>query len=687
MKLNHIEMCGFRGFRDKLRIDLGAGFTVISGRNGVGKSTICDAIEFAITGKINKYRVEKAAKETLEDYLWWRGDGAPAAHYVTAGFSGADGEPFLITRTRETGSSLSPEQIEDVLCEQGAKPDNALQQICRTSIIRDELIPTLSLDLTETERFDLVRAALGGIEGPDYASKAKEVASVTEGAQGRAEKDYEDARHRLNQALTELAEARDMALRAGDIASAIATVDSEVNVAPPSLAERIELARARLTQRRVRLNAMASAIQEAREIASLRSEIGSPTFHDRKSKALETASLSESACKNAEAQLAEARRQLVAEQEADELAAALELLLNCGSRLGLNHGHCPLCDAARTLAEFEAGMASARTRLDSLGAGVAAARARETEKEQELRDATTALQDAQARLAELAAHESALRDREAAHIDFFSQNDLDFKMAGDPDGLENEVLAERSRLVDLERAILTLEASQAIERVTDLESRAASLHQEVEAAADRLVKAQAALTAAKNMDRAVRRANAEIIDERLAAISPLLSELYERLKPHMDWRSIQYSIRGDVRRFLSLKVGDDLNPQFLFSSGQRRAAGLAFLLAVHLSRPWCRWRTLVLDDPVQHIDDFRSLHLIEVLAALRRADRQIICAVEDASLADLLCRRLLSTASSPGRRYDLDFGPDGIASVTNATEIPPMPPNVLRQASGMGAAS
>ena len=59
------------------------------------------------------------------------------------------------------------------------------------------------------------------------------------------------------------------------------------------------------------------------------------------------------------------------------------------------------------------------------------------------------------------------------------------------------------------------------------------------------------------------------------------------------------------------------------------AAGLAFLLAVHLSRPWCAWQSLLLDDPVQHIDDYRALNLVEVLTAIRRTGRQVIVAVED----------------------------------------------------------
>lgn len=60
------------------------------------------------------------------------------------------------------------------------------------------------------------------------------------------------------------------------------------------------------------------------------------------------------------------------------------------------------------------------------------------------------------------------------------------------------------------------------------------------------------------------------------------------------WREIEADIAGQVRASLNFSVGDGKNPQFLFSSGQRRAAGLAFLLALHPSRPWCRLETLCL---------------------------------------------------------------------------------------------
>ena len=127
-----------------------------------------------------------------------------------------------------------------------------------------------------------------------------------------------------------------------------------------------------------------------------------------------------------------------------------------------------------------------------------------------------------------------------------------------------------------------------------------------------------------------------------------------------------------MRRFLKLQVGDHLNPQFIFSSGQRRATGLAFLLSINLSLAWSGWQTILLDDPVQHVDDFRSVHLAEVLAQLCEEGRQIICAVEDAALADLLCRRLPVKRVGDGRRISLGTDSDGSAWLSSVkVQCPP----------------
>jgi len=209
-----------------------------------------------------------------------------------------------------------------------------------------------------------------------------------------------------------------------------------------------------------------------------------------------------------------------------------------------------------------------------------------------------------------------------------------------PDATQTLILAEREQLARLERALFILEASSAIDRVATLESRAAALRERVDRESAKLTEAQQAVELARQIDATSIAVANQILAEQFDTVMPLLKELYRRLRPHADWTEIESDFGGKVRVSLNLTVGEGHNVQFLFSSGQRRAAGLAFLLAIHLSRRWCQLQSLLLDDPVQHIDDYRALNLVEVLAAIRRSGRQIIVAVEDPALADLLSRRL-----------------------------------------------
>lgn len=677
MRLDFVEICGFRGFRDVARIGFGRGFTVITGRNGVGKSTVCDAVEFAITGSIDKYSVEKAAKESLSDYLWWRGEGVPKAHYVIASFVSDDGKPFTITRTRESGCDRSPEEIEAALC-RGPVPDNALKQLTRTSIIRDEWIAALSLDLTETERFDLVRAALGAMEGSEAGSRAREVVAAAEANHSKDETAYETARTRLADRLTQQSEIQTALTRSGDVSSALQVVAAAAPDAPPELTAQLSAARAALANGRAQLGRMSEAIQLGRDMVVAQEAYNDPDAVGARAAAAAAHEVAQREHEAALKAVSDAEQRLSREEEMDAVAASLALLVEHGESLGLHDDHCPLCAAHRTSAEFAAGLAIARKRVASLSSGVQPARDDLASAKANAREPGLTLQETAAAVQAHADDLLRLREQEAVLVEFYDHWKLDHSYIQNPEGLERAVASERNRLIDLERALLVLEASQAVSRMSSIESNIASLREDIEKLAQAVGQSQNAVTAAREIERSVRRVSGEIIDERLAQISPLLNELYQRLRPHADWRTIDYSIRGDVRRFLSLKVGDGLNPQFVFSSGQRRAAGLAFLLSVHLARAWTPLQSLLLDDPVQHIDDFRALHLVEVLAALRSDGRQIICAVEDPALADLLSRRLISTATQGGRRVDIELGPLGATSVVMEREIYPMPVGVLR---------
>lgn len=681
MKLAFVEAEGFRGFREKVRIDFATGFTVLTGRNGVGKSTIFDAIEFAITGTIRKYKVDKSGTDKLEDYIWWRGDGAALSNYVKVGFVDVLGKPLEVYRDR-SGEATSSETIETALCASSGKPANALRHICQTSIIRDELITSLSFDLTEGERFSLVYDAQGVVDRPDSARRSQDIQSAIKRTFEDSERTYNDARLRLNQSLTDLATAKDRASKAGDHGAAFSLIDGELKTGGGSVAAKLTAARTMLTERRLRLSAISRFADEERSLLAARAALGGSDSGSPKAELVVQRLQLETRASRVAIELASAKQQLEIEERQSELATSLAEILKHGQHLGLHDGKCPLCSAARTDKEFAEGLRALEMRLHGTGSDIQVARARLEKANSDSEEVATQLRKCIQAINDLEAHESAIAERETALLMNLRDAGVISSARTGLGHTQEYVVQERSRLIDVERAILTLEASRSIDQIAELEVRAETLRKDADVAGDRLAKAKRAQVAARNLDHAVDRARLEVSDERLASLRPVLTEFYQRLRPHSDWRTIRYSIRGDVTRLLSLRVGEDINPQFVFSSGQRRAAGLAFLFAIHVSRPWCLWQSLLLDDPVQHIDDFRSLHLVEVLAALGTTGRQIICGVEDAALADLMYRRLLGSSVSDGLRYDLERVAGGSTRVSSVARVPPMLRGLMRQSSG-----
>lgn len=678
MKLAYVEMAGFRGFRDRVRVEFGDGFTILCGRNGVGKSTLFDGVEFAITGTIGKYDVEKSAKESLADYIWWRGAGDADAYYVKLGFALEGGQIFEIERSRDKGLSVAEHELESALCSE-IKPENALAQLCKTSIIRDEWIAALSVDLSETDRFDLVRSALGPAEGAGLLAKAKDVIKSSEAKQEALEDRYKAIRTELTLHVAQVSELRDAIARAGDLSAAGNVIQREIPNLQGDIISQLDAVRSALAKRRRDLDNMYEAAVLSHEVSARRRELESPDYLQAREVA--KSQLSEALGADEIAQTAlDAAKSALQRLEAENATATLLLdLVDNGHKLGLNDGHCPLCDAVRSDSEFLAGIERARVRASAMVGELSRARDAANAAEGEAAGPKQRLAEARERSDEFARRDLSFSEMQSGHIAFFSSRGLNPRLADEPEAMDRENEVERNRLIELESAMRTLESSQSVSQLSAVEARIAKMRVDSDELSNAVERAQEAVSSAKTLERAVRRVSGEIIDERLAQISPLLNEIYQRLQPHADWRTIDYRIRGDVRRFLSLQVGEGLNPQFVFSSGQRRAAGLAFLLSVHLSRPWAKWNTLLLDDPVQHIDDFRALQLTEVLAAIRQDNRQIVCAVEDASLADLLGRRLSGNGIGQGRRVDFDVLPSGTAGISLDRHLPMMMDGVLRR--------
>lgn len=679
MKLSFVEIAGFRGFKDRTRFDLPGGFVVLTGRNGVGKSTVLDAVDFLLTGTINKYAVKGARGGGLDDHIWWVGEGAPESQHVTVGFVDDTGEDFVITRSRERGLDTPMVDIARRLCVGESPGDTWPEAFMRTTLIRDETIAGLSMDLPEQARFAAVRTAIGGLAGPDHSERTGALLRAAISAKTEQEGRVVEAQAELGRALSALTEARSAAERHADIAEAEQIIRTFAPDVARASKERAGMLRRHLAEQKRSVSVLSEALARAEALRADWQRFESDAGQAEVVAAREKENAARQAKEQADDRLAGALRLEAAERENDAFASHMVALLDHGEAIGLQDGHCPLCDAMRSSEEFAAAIETARSNLSARGARAARAAVVLEEARLAVGQTQTALTAAEHRLADIEARRNSLSYDIASVAATFNQWNL-AASPSEPESARRLVLQRQEETARLEHALFILEASSAHDRVTALEARVEQLRVQLDEETAKLTAAERAVETARQIDNGAKAVANQVLTEQFDTVMPLLKELYQRLRPHTDWREIEIDFGGRVRASLNFTVGDGRNPQFLFSSGQRRAAGIAFLLAIHLSRPWCRLRSLLLDDPVQHIDDYRALNLVEVLSAVRRTGRQVIVAVEDPALADVLCRRLRSTTVEVGRRFELSTAKNGSATIEHQVDIFPLPREILQAA-------
>ena len=679
MRLSYVQVVGFRGFRELTRVEIPPGFAIIVGSNGSGKSTVCDAIEFALTGNIRGSSDHREKGESIHDYLWWRGPRPPAENYVEIGLTNAQGATVVVRRSPTELTVTPSARLEDLLVTGGPALENPLGQLCRTAILRDEEITRLSVDLRETERFEFVRSALGTADFRTADESAKRVGDLLKRHHETARRDYELQRDRIAQLTTRMSQARTQAARAGGLAEAEATLKEGLEEPIGNGVELLAKSQRAVATQRQRVDGLKRGYARLTDIAGRLTQLSTPQHLAAIDGLEEKLRAADAAATEANRESETVQEELSKFQAASPRNLSLAQLLEHGRRLGLDDGDCPLCGVAQTDEHFKSHLETLDATLAAADATLASLSRNSADTAQRALEATRVVDSLRSELTRLRGSEVSTRAEFSVLCGELEP--LGFRCAGAPaQGLQELAsLIETLQLTvaKTESALAVIAASQAASQILELERESAAARERLVAAEKTLSDVARAQGQVKDAAQTIKRVQGELVDEQLAALSPLLVELYERLRPHVDWLKVRYNLRGDVRRMLSLEVGAGINPNFVFSSGQRRAAGLAFLIAIFLSRNWCKLRTLVLDDPVQHVDDYRALHLTEVLAAVRRAKHQIICTVEDRALAELLARRLRSDFDDQGAVIELAYTPGEGAGVAQVRSLAPLTRQVL----------
>jgi hypothetical protein len=604
----------------------------------------------------------KEKGETIADYVWWRGSGTASERFVRLSFVDDAGKVYPVTRTPTGIDEVSARVIKNLYNDAGS-PENPVIGLCRTSILRDEEITTLSIDLPEGDRYRFVRDALGSVEIGDIESRIERIRGIVESRLRHEEPNYQRLRDRVADLTARMSAARAALVAEVEIQKADTALREALGLRDASTEDLLHAARASLLDGRRQLDLFHRLLEHIQQCAENEQNVLAEEFQ-RRQRELEqqNAGLERTLAEQTD-ELGRIENAVLKVRQDEPDRARRAQLLDDGQRLGLlPAGLCPLCGSVLSPDAFANHINSEKQSLQSLAAQLVETVSRRTELQQERDSLTKRLERCRKELDDCLARRQAVDDarrriaEEATTLGIM----VDASSHVDPDQVRQRIDTLRATLTAIERSIACLESSSAADTIRSLEAELGHAKQRSEEAFATTTRIAKVITQLKDASSIVRSIRGEIVDELLAELSPLIEELYKRLRPHVEWTQMSYRLRGDVRRFLSFEVGNGLNPSFVFSSGQRRAAGLAFLLAVHLSRPWCNWQSLVLDDPIQHVDDFRALNLTEVLAAIRKSGRQVICAVEDESLAQLMSRRLRSISDRDGgvavMHYDREQG-------------------------------
>lgn len=147
----------------------------------------------------------------------------------------------------------------------------------------------------------------------------------------------------------------------------------------------------------------------------------------------------------------------------------------------------------------------------------------------------------------------------------------------------------------------------------------------------------------------LREAASAVVEQRLQQVEPLLQNIYSRIDPHPAFETVKFLSRVTKGRGLLSTVVQDSqegrsspHPPLVMSSSQVNALAVSIFLSFNFGVTQPPLASLLLDDPLQCLDDVNLLGLVDLLR--RTKDRRQLCvSTHDQRFANLLARKLRPT--------------------------------------------
>lgn len=670
MRLHSVELDGFRGFASNQALDLDADAIVVVGANGNGKTSLFDALLWALAGRLPRIvasddlLVSRFSETGTARVALTLAESDGSLITITRSF---DGQQTKVTIETAAGRFRGPEAEGLIIRKLWADaamatvPSEALATVMTRSVyLQQDLVREFIDSTNDQQRFAAVSELVGAGRVTELQVELEREKVAWSRATNSRMTELQSERSRLagkKARLEELVSRQSPSGAADEPAiwaewwkelHALGVTVTPVPMTSPDAAQAIDEAIAQL-------DAVRRASERQRHVlANLESDLLAVA-----GQSAVDLDFMEAAVVQAKDRVVQARDAVAAEQarvsEVRRLQAELEdrsAQLRALAGLALQHlgERCPVCDQ-----DYD--IEATRHRLVTLMAEAGTSPASSDVLTERLATLSTAEGELSAAESRLAVAAKSHRDR-ASSREAIDKRLLDLGLTGIDDldarakvrAAAAEAIATRERIEAVQGSgeALALALSRAGDQRTIEE-----LRQEINAAEASLALEDADLAhrmcagdLAQRVIEALRESASQVVAERVSEIEPMLKEMYGRIDVHPAFRVAGFlasSARG--RGQLSTIVRDPFSgvecdaPATVLSSSQMNTLAVCAFLSLNLGMANPPLQAAILDDPLQSLDDINLLGLVDLL---RRAKdkRQLCVSTHDARFGDLLARKL-----------------------------------------------
>jgi exonuclease SbcC len=709
MRILSLELAGFRGFSTKQKFDLNADAVIVVGANGNGKTSLFDAVLWAISGRIPRLGADDVPlvckfSETGQARVslrLGRADGSSPLT-VTRVF---DGERTTVSVETPEGVLRGPEaegrliqQIWQEVAAAANPPEALATALTRSVYLQQDLVRDFIDSATAQERFSAVSELVGAGRVTDLQGELERAKKAWTQATNTRVEELRPLRGRLSAVESRLSElkARATSTEAGlDKAawsewwgrmqamglqvSAVPMISRDATNAIDHAILHADAERRADERRRALLDELTREISgvAARilpDLALMRGKVSAAQQKVQQTRAkVSTEQLRVAEVRRLQAELKEKSQQLQA------LAA-----------LALKHldEKCPVCDQ-----EYNVDATRRRLELAALGASATGAAPAVADTLPGLLE-SLASDEKELSASELSLRtaEQSIRSAEATDLSIDNRlKELGVEVTSNTERLPTVVAAAKAASLRIDELATAQRKGEAFAlRLSQVGDQAAiqELQREVETTRlkleneDREIQKRTATgEQAQLVIEALREAAFRVVSERVKEIEPLLSDIYSRIDAHPAFRVVRFLVsvsRG--RGQLGTVVSDPLSqvhsdsPATVLSSSQMNALAVCTFLSLNLGVLRPPLDTAILDDPLQSLDDINLLGLIDLLRRTKD-QRQLFVSTHDVRFGQLLARKL-RPGSSGQRTVVIELegwsrtGPSVTARDVNCDPVP-----------------